>query len=342
MGGENFCRVSRGSLGIYSILKEFCTGEHVAIPWNVCPDVVFAIRAANKIPYFIDYFSRDEPITPKMLSTIPNYVTCLMHVHIYGAFYNITARMRNRFSLIIDDAAQAIGSYNGDLVAGYNGDFGVFSFGKTKQCDLGGGGLIYAKNLNDAILLEKNIAEYSVLSTEQYETIRSHNSKIIKSKLGLFEKNGIIEWLSPDLDAREIFKNYDGVLTKEKLVTHLCSYDPVQRISTSLSFSNKLANLNLECHTYSPGDNVWRIVVKPINFDFSVYVRAFKHLRNKGHACSNWYYPANEIFGFKINGNPKLTLDDICRFQFLVEGDSEGFSILNEERILGIMRKYYA
>ena len=338
---ENFCRVSRGSLGIYLILKKFCIGDYVVVPWNICPDVIFAIKEADKIPYFVNYSSKNEPLTTQILTSIPAHITCLINVHVYGAFHKITNEMRNRFSLIIDDAAQAIGSKRGILNAGFSGNFGIFSFGNTKQYNLGAGGLIYAKEKNDAQVLEYESQKCDILSDEEYQEIRLKNARAIKSKLKLFEKKGMIDWRIHGLNSREIFKNYDEVFPKTELVNRLLTYNPKPRIKEALTFTEQLIGLNLQCDTLSPEDNVWRIVAKPIKFDFDLYITAFQHLRRKGYPCSNWYYPSNEIFGYKMNGNYKIKLDEICRFQFTIDSIDQGFSVLNKEEILSVMKKYY-
>lgn len=341
MRNNEFIVCSRASMGIYAVLKEFCIGKYVAVPWNVCPDVIFSIILANKKPYFLDYSSKLVPISKQTLNSIPTNITCLLHVHIYGSFYAITKEMKKRFPLIIDDAAQALGTTYKASKAGFNGNFGIFSFGRTKQCDLGGGGLVYSKNIKKLEKLENLIVNSKLLNNFDFDQIYNKNYDLIVSKLKLFEEYGNIDWSITNLNPAVVLKNFEGVLDKDDLVNHLKAYDPSERILTFKSFTDRLIKMNLKCAHFEVGDNPWRIVVSPKKKDFTKYIQAFKHLRSEGCNCSNWYYPSHEIFVSKIHNNHSVSLYNLCRFQFSIENISDRYKIRNEDKIIEILGLYY-
>lgn len=338
---KNSLYLSRAALGIYAILKVLYKGDYVAVPWNVCHELIFAVIQAGKIPYFVRYESPYEPITESELRKIPKEVDCLLHVHIYGELHNITESMRNRFCLIIDDAAQALGAGHLDAYPGMQGDFGVFSFGPTKQCDLGGGALLFSNNSKEIGQIENFLLNCRRLTEDKFIAYNSFNRIRIMSKVKNFEKSGDLSWKLNDLKQDVIFKKDNLHLDLEKLIDELNRYNPESRKNTVKLFLDSISELKVSARFNFERDNLWRITIKPSFFNFDKYINCFKSFREKNIKCSNWYYPAN-AFCHNFSGlNLNIQLKDCSRFQFSIENDGGACYIDRHEKILQVLEQYY-
>lgn len=338
---QNLLSVPRAAFGIYLILKYYCHSEYVVTPWNVCIDVVFAIIKAGKKPYFVHYQSTDEPISNLDLEKIPKNIDTLLHIHIFGEFYAISDRLRERFSLIIEDAAQAAGSKYKGLHAGFNADFGIFSFGKHKQIDLGGGGLIYSSNAKKLDILMKDASCENCQDELRFFENTQKNNALLYDKIYEFEGNPNVDWYIPKLCPNVIMWPYNKGFAELDLKKILLNYDAFDRILCINNFLQKLDFANLTVGHTNSSNNLWRICVKPKVLNRKKYVDVFSEFRKNNIACSNWYYPAHLIFGYQLNSKYELSLADFSRFQFTVSSDERGYFIDNEETILDILERNY-
>lgn len=118
----------------------------------IVPDVtwasgsVFPISWVGAKPVFVDVKKNTWCIDPDLIErSITPRTKAIIAVHLYGnmAEMNQLKAIAERHKLIlIEDAAEAIGSTYHDEKAGSIGDFGVFSFHGTKTLTTGEGGVI--------------------------------------------------------------------------------------------------------------------------------------------------------------------------------------------------------
>jgi hypothetical protein len=142
-------RVGRGALGLMAALrcwprrKDAC---RVAVSGAVCHDVVVAILAAGCEPFFCDVDPADGLVTEAEWRRARSLgADVAIVVHLYGNPAPVK-EVRTIFPapecLVIDDAAQALGSRSADGLAGSQGDIGLLSFGYSKHIALGGAALL--------------------------------------------------------------------------------------------------------------------------------------------------------------------------------------------------------
>lgn len=139
------------ALDMTAILAGFQEGDEVIAPSYTFVSTInaFALRGAK--PVFcdveketmnIDADKIEELITPRTRAIYP--------VHYAGVLCDmdkINAIARKHNLLVIEDAAQAVGSfYKGDRPAGTIGDMGCYSFHETKNYVMGEGGAIIVKD----------------------------------------------------------------------------------------------------------------------------------------------------------------------------------------------------
>lgn len=120
------------------------SGKWVAVPPNICPNVIVAVLAAGCRPWFVDIESERQGIDPARLSEVISQVGAVIAVHAYGTPCKIDEiiEVAHRAGVpVIEDCAQADGAVYKSVEVGTFGDISVFSFGKGKIVDAGGGGL---------------------------------------------------------------------------------------------------------------------------------------------------------------------------------------------------------
>ena len=144
-----------------------------------CGAVVVPVEP-NAETYNINASLIEAKITERTKAIIP--------VHLYGQPADLdevlmVAKDHNLY--VIEDAAQAIGSYYNDMPLGTIGDFGAISFHKTKNIQCGEGGLFISSNKNyhnrAAHIIEKgtNRLEKTNGSTDKYEWVSLGSSYVL-------------------------------------------------------------------------------------------------------------------------------------------------------------------
>jgi len=122
--------------------------EVIVTPWSMsCSATAPMICGAT--PIFTDIGKDDFCLDPKDIKNkITKKTKAIIVVDLFGQPFkeeiNEIAKENNLY--IIEDAAQAIGSYRGDVPAGFLGDIGCFSFTQGKHLTAGEGGMIVTKN----------------------------------------------------------------------------------------------------------------------------------------------------------------------------------------------------
>ena len=137
-------------------------GDEVIVPditWIASVEPILYIGAT---PVFVDVLSDSWCIDPeKIKAAITSKTKAIIPVHIYGNICDMDAIMKiakENDLVVLEDAAEALGSEYKGAMAGSIGDAGVFSFHGTKTMTTGEGGILVtnseavfekAKVLND-------------------------------------------------------------------------------------------------------------------------------------------------------------------------------------------------
>ncbi len=164
-GISNFLLTTSGtaSLEMAALLCDFQEGDEVIVPSYTFVSTVnaFALRGAK--PVFVDIDSKTMNIdADKIEAAITERTKAIFPIDYAGVVCDmdkITSIAKKYHLLVVEDAAQAVGSYYKGRPAGTFGDYGCYSFHETKNYVMGEGGGFIANNdecfLNAEIIREK-------------------------------------------------------------------------------------------------------------------------------------------------------------------------------------------
>jgi perosamine synthetase len=127
-------------------------GDEVIVPDITWIASVSPIVQLGATPVFVDIERDSWCIDPQSIETaITASTKAILVVHVYGNLVDMDAVMaiaKKYNLLVIEDAAEALGSEYKGKKAGSIGDFGVFSFHGTKTMTTGEGGMLISNNKN--------------------------------------------------------------------------------------------------------------------------------------------------------------------------------------------------
>ena len=138
------------ALDMTAILEDFKEGDEIIVPsfTFVSTANAFVLRGAK--PVFVDVDPKTMNIdSSKIEEKITDKTKAIYAVHYAGVACDMDKIMdiAKKYNLkVIEDAAQAIGSYYKGKVLGTIGDYGTFSFHETKNIVMGEGGALIIKD----------------------------------------------------------------------------------------------------------------------------------------------------------------------------------------------------
>ncbi len=185
VGAKDAAALSSGSAAIHLALKAAGVKEGDKV---FCQDLTFSATAnpilyEKAVPVFIDSDKETWNMSPEALErAFEKYpeVKAVMPVHLYGMPANMEQIMdicRKHGVLVIEDAAESLGSYYHGQHTGTFGDYGVFSFNGNKIITTSGGGMLVC-NLEEEKAKER-IAKTRFWATQAREPARHYEHKEI-------------------------------------------------------------------------------------------------------------------------------------------------------------------
>ncbi len=168
--------MSSGTGAIHLALKAAGVGKGDIV---FCPTLTFSATAnpiiyQNATPVFIDSDYETWNMDPKLLElAFEKYgdrVKAVLVVHLYGLAANMDKIMAicNRYNVaVIEDAAEALGTFYKGKHAGTFGKFGIFSFNGNKIITTSGGGMIVSDD-------EERIKKIRFWSTQSRDKARHY------------------------------------------------------------------------------------------------------------------------------------------------------------------------
>jgi perosamine synthetase len=152
IGSPNCVTVSNGTVGLVLALKALGVGygDEVIVPSLTFGATANAVLQVGARPIFVDVDCETWCLDNRLIeSSITQHTKAIMPVHLYGHSADIDGLKEvigSRNILIIEDAAEAIGTkYKGQLV-GSMCDAAVFSFFANKTITTGEGGMVAFKS----------------------------------------------------------------------------------------------------------------------------------------------------------------------------------------------------
>lgn len=185
MGAKDAAALSSGSAAIHLALKAAGVKEGDKV---FCQDLTFSATAnpilyEKAVPVFIDSDKETWNMSPEALKrAFEKYpeVKAVLPVHLYGMPANMEQIMdicKEYGVIVIEDAAESLGSYYHGQHTGTFGDYGVFSFNGNKIITTSGGGMLVC-NLEEEKARER-IAKTRFWATQAREPARHYEHKEI-------------------------------------------------------------------------------------------------------------------------------------------------------------------
>ena len=244
---NNAIAVVNGTQAIFISLK-ICgvtKNDEILVPALTFVGTVNAINYTGATPHFIDSEINSFGVDSKKLENYLNRISfikngkcinrktkkrikAILPVHIFGHACDIEniLKIAKKFNLkVIEDAAEALGSFYKNKHLGTFGDIGCFSFNGNKIITTGGGGMIVLKNRNIAKKIKHLTTTAKLKHKWEYDHDEvGYNFRMpnINAALGLAQLKKINFFLKAKRKLYQIylknFSNIDGVkLLKEPL-----------------------------------------------------------------------------------------------------------------------------
>jgi len=330
---ERALSVSRAALGLSVVLE--CWRERggvgrVALPAAICHEVVVSVIAAGCVPIFCDVDPLDGLVKePEWARARSQGADAAIVVHLYGNPASV-GTVRKIFPapdcLLIDDAAQALGSSCDAGMAGTAGDVGLLSFGPTKHIATGNAALLFGNHD-----LARVVAARLCAKTPQPHSVRAALASAFRARLEIARErlralgeisvgafSGLLEGLDPVLEAQYS----PGV--EVATVAALTGYAEAAqvRVAKAELWSRGLGGTGLQPVGMGNGCVPWRYTCRLPGIGWSEQHRLAETLRAEGMHVSNWYLPAHWLLGQSAHTLPGV--ETLARevFQFWLDEEA--------------------
>lgn len=179
-------------------------GDEVILSNFNCPNVIEAILTVGAKPVLIDLNTNHSISLNKIKKHWNANTKAIILTHLYGCHDDLEiidwARENNIY--IIDDAAQAMFSYQNGKPVGSLGDIGILSFGGTKPIPSIGGG---------ALLLNRTISELCDMGEEKKEEVILDYKNHLKTQLAIkIKKSRVLSLFTNYWRKLEILPSYNN------------------------------------------------------------------------------------------------------------------------------------
>ncbi|HWL26904.1 MAG TPA: aminotransferase class I/II-fold pyridoxal phosphate-dependent enzyme [Ureibacillus sp.] len=175
VGSKAAAALSSGTAAIHLALKAAGVGQGDIV---FCPTLTFSATAnpiiyQNATPVFIDSNFETWNMSPKALEeAFEKYpkVKAVLVVHLYGLSADMDKIMEiceKHNVVVIEDAAESLGTFYKGKHTGTIGDYGIFSFNGNKIITTSGGGMLVSDN-------EERIAKARFWSTQSRDQARHY------------------------------------------------------------------------------------------------------------------------------------------------------------------------
>ena len=318
---DNFLTFGRASLGIYIALKAWGKTGKVAIPACICHDVIAAILLSGNEPLFCDVdVETGMPTINDWNKAYQDGAHTAIVVHLFGNSAQ-TELVKKIFKnkLVIDDAAQALGTKTNYGFAGEAGDVGVYSFGYSKQLEVGGG-LLTFKDRNFRLECERLLELTTFLQIDQIKQLKETFRLTFNSA-----KTNLINSGSSDFFTALLDKYKESLLVSwnpewsEPISYKLQGYE--KTISMRRSKVNAWMKVIKDTQFITVGMKEtcvpWRFACRLPKYDWIKQNNASLILRKSGLEVSNWYLPGN----YFVSNEKKLNTEKFSQeiFQFWID-----------------------
>lgn len=321
---------ARAALGLMAVLRAWVEAGNearVALSASVCHDVIAAVLGAGCKPIFCDIDPGDGNVLDQEWARArAASASVALVVHLYGNPVDMSVVRRNFSSpdcLIIDDAAQALGSKNAAGYVGGQGDVGLLSFGATKHIEVGGAAILI-KDAAFADTVARTLASIEILPEEERLAIYTNfRQRFDAARARLRSEgetaavafHGLLDGYHPSLQVPfPVGADYAACLA-------LKSYPKAieQRLQKSVAWAAGLEGSGLVPVGMGAGTVPWRYTCRLPGITWDVQHCLGEKMRSHGLNVSHWYFPAHWMCGYEhqaLLGTERLAQEV---FQFWVD-----------------------
>jgi dTDP-4-amino-4,6-dideoxygalactose transaminase len=288
-----------GTAALIAILRILISKKNgtVAIPVNVCPNVVTAIYAAGKIPLYLDIEEETCGVWPEELERIEEKPDALIAVHSYGIPCQIEKLQQicnERGIYLIEDAALALGATIGSRPVCSYGIASILSFGSGKIISAGGNGAVLTDDATLAKSLYAEVRSYGVgdkmivealskLHTFSYNSFQVEHIKKLSFIFRTLAKRDPNVWLNA-FDENLAENLYDKLILLERNVE--------KRKRMAERYTEIFKQTELQILATLKGSVCWRFnLFIPQHRDYIL-----KTMLSQGYLVSSWYPPIAPYF----------------------------------------------
>lgn len=306
----------RASLAIQVILRDITPGAVVALAPVVCQDVISAVISAGCTPLFVDL----DPATTEVPASEWERArdagaTVAIAVHLFGIGQSLTNLNRifaGEDLLIIDDAAQAVGTKVGTGLAGTHGTVGILSFGPSKQLPIGGAAVL----TREAAVLGL-VRENRASATPSVSTVVSEED--FRTKLDMARGQLAQEGRSAASHFQGLLEGYQDLLNvvadesvPEKIAQILPQLGELRerRMRKFLLWKSLLVKTRATFFEYAHGANPWRATFRVPGIGWEEQAALAEEMRSHGVPLSTWYLPGHWFLDggeVKMDGAERLS-----------------------------------
>lgn len=233
--------VVSGTAGLHLSLKaiKLRANDEVLIPALNFIASTNTVIYENAVPHFVDidknHLSIDlnklenylKKITKfkngKLINKITNrQIKCLITTHVFGHIEEITElkKICKKYKLVlVEDAAEALGSFYNSKHAGTFGKIGVLSFNGNKTITTGGGGAVLTddKKIADEIYFLSRVAKNSNKTFPGYEKVGfNYRMPALNASLGIAQMEKLRKIL---IKKKRLFNDYKDSFKKIKEIS---------------------------------------------------------------------------------------------------------------------------
>ena len=320
----------RAALGLVAVLRSWRQRKgtcKVALPGAVCHEVVLAVRAAGCEPIFCDVDVANGLVTESEWARARALgADVAVVVHLYGNPASVRP-VRSIFSpsqcLVVDDAAQALGSRTQEGPCGAMGDVGLLSFGETKHICAGNAALLF-RDSEFAQDVEVLLASLRPAPEEERSALKhSFRSQLELARARLRTEGeaaavafgGLLEGMEAVLNAPLVADVQGATLSA---LQDYAKTSQARAAKASL-WSSCLQGTGLEPVGMAAGCVPWRYVCRLPGIDWSKQQELADAMRGAGMHVSNWYLPAHWLVGEDAGALPGVEKLSREVFQFWVD-----------------------
>ncbi len=294
--------VSRASLGLQAVLAVRKPAGHnlVALSPLVCQDVVSAILNAGCAPYFVDVDPTSGEVPPGAWKDAREVgCTTAIAVHLYGRSTDVEAAngaFLDSDDLVIDDAAQALGSGQEAGLAGTLAGVGLLSFGRSKHIGTGGAAVLFRSSH-----LAEEVCQYLSArphqKTDEARAIQQRfREKFDFARRGLLSPTPSVDGFAGLLDA---YGPSLEIAVPERAFSELPAQlrefrDQIDlRRSNTAAWKCELDGTGFSELAFGCGDVPWRYACRLEGISWQQQFTIARDIRKLGVDVSNWYLPAH-------------------------------------------------